>query len=200
MVKIGFIVEGETEKLIIDSEGFQALLTELKIDCVSAAINASGNGNLLPHNITPFRETLKDLGAEYIIILTDKDNDACITMTRQRVTERENQIIIVAVQQIESWFLADSQTLSTMTEPDFVFELPESESVPFETIGDLILTKKGRGIGTRKTRFALNFLRNGFSLQRAAQHPNCHSAAYFLNKLHSLNHNIVVIMPKYKLS
>ena len=200
MVKIGFIVEGETEKLIIDSEGFQALLTELKIDCVSEAINASGNGNLLPHNITPFRETLKDLGAEYIIILTDKDNDACITMTRQRVTERENQIIIVAVQQIESWFLADSQTLSTMTEPDFVFELPESESVPFETIGDLILTKKGRGIGTRKTRFALNFLRNGFSLQRAAQHPNCHSAAYFLNKLHSLNHNIVVIMPKYKLS
>lgn len=191
MVKVGFIVEGETEKLIIDSEGFQALLTELNIECVSEAINASGNGNLLPHNIIPFRETLKDLGAEYIIILTDKDNDTCITMTRQRVTEREKQIIIVAVQQIESWFLADSQTLSIMTEPDFVFELPESESVPFETIGNLILTKKGRGIGTRKTRFALNFLRNGFSLQRAAQHANCQSAAYFLNKLHSLNHNIV---------
>lgn len=191
MVKVGFIVEGETEKLIIDSEGFQALLAELNIECVSEAINASGNGNLLPHNIIPFRETLKDLEAEYIIILTDKDNDACITMTRQRVTERENQIIIVAVQQIESWFLADSHTLSTMTEPDFVFEFPESESVPFETIGNLIVTKTGRGIGTRKTRFALNFLRNGFSFQRAAQHPNCHSAAYFLNKLHSLNHNIV---------
>jgi hypothetical protein len=191
VVKVGFIVEGETEKLIIDSENFQSLLTELKIDCVSEAINASGNGNLLPQNIIPFRETLKDLGAEYIIILTDKDNDACITMTRQRVTEREKQIIIVAVQQIESWFLADSQTLSTMTEPDFFFELPESASVPFETIGNLILTKKGRGIGTRKTRFALNFLRNGFSHQRVAQHPNCHSAAYFLNKLRSLNHNIV---------
>jgi hypothetical protein len=187
VVKVGFIVEGETEKLIIDSDNFQELLTDLKLTCVSEAIDAKGNGNLLPHNIIPFQELLKERGAEHIFILTDRDEDACITITRQQITERENQSIIIAVQQIESWFLADSQTLSIMTEPDFVFEVPESESVPFETIASLILIKKGRGIGTRKTRFALNYLRNGFSLQRAAQHPNCPSARYFLNKLTQLS-------------
>ncbi len=187
LVKVGFIVEGETEKLIIDSDGFQKLLVELNLECVSEAIDAGGNGNLLPHNIIPFRETLKDLGAEYIIILTDKDDAVCITQTRQRITEQENQIIIVAVHQIESWFLADTETLSLCTKSNFYFEQPEREIVPFETLGALMIEKTKRGIGNRKTRFALNYLRNGFSLRRAAQHPNCPSAAYFLNKLSVLN-------------
>ena len=45
MVKVGFIVEGETEKLIIDSENFQSLLADLQIARVSEAIDAQGNGS-----------------------------------------------------------------------------------------------------------------------------------------------------------
>lgn len=187
MVKVGFIVEGETEKLIVDSDDFQELLTDLKLTCVSEAIDAKGNGNLLPHNIIPFQEFLKEKGAEHIFILTDRDEDACITITRQRITERENQSIIIAVQKIESWFLADSLTLSAMIGEDISFKEPEFESIPFEKIGNLIQSKTGRGIGTRKTRFALNYLRNGFSIRNAAAHPNCPSARYFLNKLTQLS-------------
>ena len=183
MVKVGFIVEGETEKLLIDSDVFQTLLMDLQLECVSEAIDARGNGNLLPHNIIPFRETLKDKGAEHIIILTDKDDDACITLTRQRVSERENQMIIVAVKKIEAWFLADSQTMSCLLKEDYVFENPEQENVPYDTISALIYDKTGRGIGGSKPKFAKNILRKGFSLTRAAAHPNCPSATYFLNKL-----------------
>ncbi|HAK80103.1 MAG TPA: hypothetical protein DCM71_25165 [Runella sp.] len=188
MVKVGFIVEGETEKLIIDSENFQSLLTDLKIDCISEAIDAKGNGNLLPHNIIPFQAFLKEKGADYIFILTDRDDDACITLTRQRISERDNQYIIVAVQKIEAWFLADSQTLSVMVGKTTAVDYPESETVPFEKIGNIIQHQTGRGIGTRKVRFALNYLRKGFSLRNAAAHPNCPSARYFLNKLQSLNY------------
>ncbi len=187
MVKVGFIVEGETEKLIIDSENFQSLLADLQIDCVSEAIDAQGNGNLLPHNIIPFQAILKEKGAEYIFILTDRDDDTCITLTRKRITERENQFIIVAVQKIEAWFLADSQTLSVMAGKSMAIDYPELEPIPFEKIGAIVQHQTGRGIGTRKVRFALNYLRKGFSLRNAAAHPNCPSAAYFLNKLKHIN-------------
>ena len=60
----------------------------------------------------------------------------------------------------------------------------------FEKLRTLFLEKTKRGVGTKDI-LAARMLKYGFSLQRAAQHPNCHSAAYFLNKLHSLNHNIV---------
>ena len=50
VVKIGFIVEGETESLILNSDNFKAILSELNIVSVGV-INAGGNKNLLPHNI-----------------------------------------------------------------------------------------------------------------------------------------------------
>jgi predicted regulator of Ras-like GTPase activity (Roadblock/LC7/MglB family) len=47
MVKVGFICEGETEKLIIESEAFKILLLKAGLQLI-LAIDAEGNGNLLP--------------------------------------------------------------------------------------------------------------------------------------------------------
>jgi len=191
VVKIGFIVEGETEKLLIDSAGFQAFLQSVNLFCVSEAIDAEGNGNLLPHNIEPSRQRLLAAGAEWIFILTDKDDDVCITKTRERITERTNQTTCVAVKQIEAWFLADAELLSNLFKKQFRFELPEIENTPFETFRQLMLEHTGRGIGKRaKTKLASIVLNNGFSLTRAAQHPNCPSATYFLNKLQTIHNSL----------
>jgi hypothetical protein len=184
VVKVGFIVEGETEKLLIDSASFQSLLKSYQLDCVSEAIDAKGNGNLLPHNIEPFRQILLAKNAELIFILTDQDDDVCITKTRRRIIERENQTICIAIKQIEAWFLADGELLTNLFKKQFSFEFPESENVPFETFRKLMLEHTGRGVSKRaKTKLANIVLNNGFSVQRAATHPNCHSAIYFINKL-----------------
>ena len=105
VVNIGFVCEGYTELFILESDSFKSILNSLKLKSVGV-INVEGNGNLLPHNIKIHQENLFDKGATLIFVLTDLDNDQCITKTRLRITESENQIIIVAVKQIESWFFS----------------------------------------------------------------------------------------------
>ena len=181
VVKIGFIVEGETEALILNSDNFKAILDELNL-VVVGIINAGGNKNLLPHNILVHHANLIKKGAEKIVILTDLDNDQCITKTKERITERENQFIIVAIKQIEAWFLADSTLLSHLFNESFIFDYPEKEDVPFNRLRDLLVQFRGRGI-PKKVPMALKMLNSGFSIQHAANHPNCPSANYFLSKL-----------------
>ncbi|PTQ87123.1 hypothetical protein [Agitococcus lubricus] len=48
MVKVGFIVEGDTEKLIVESPAFVAWLVANGITLVNPVVNAKGGGNLLP--------------------------------------------------------------------------------------------------------------------------------------------------------
>ncbi len=193
MVKIGFICEGETEKLVVDSDAFQEILVSFKLDFVGS-VNADGNGNLLPKNIIPHTKTLERLGAEITIILTDLDEDACITKTKERIHPNElaeegifqNQIILVSVKQIEAWFLADSKTLSKLFKSNFEFSNPEEEQNPFQTLKNLFVEKTSRGIGSFKPKFARKMLNNGFSIVHASQHSSCESARYFLNKLKGL--------------
>lgn len=187
VVKVAFIVEGKTERKIIEAENFVKLLHECNIELLLPVINADGNGNMLPEKLKEDIEVLKSEGAQKIFILTDLDEDACITKTRQRIGEGTDTIIIIAVKQIEAWFLADSHTLSQlMNDAAFFFDFPEKEPAPFEKLRTLFLEKTKRGVGTKDI-LAARMLKYGFSLQRAAQHPNCPSAAYFLNKLNSLN-------------
>jgi hypothetical protein len=190
MVNIGFICEGFTEELILESEKFHAILRDYNINNVGL-INVRGNGNLLPHRILQHQEFLFEEGASKIVILTDLDQDECITKTKLRITEFSNQIIIIAVKQIESWFLADNETMSKILDEDFVFEFPENEDIPIETIRKIHFEKFKRGIVGKdeKIRLARKMLKNGFSIQNAANHPNCPSAKYFLTKLQSIVNN-----------
>lgn len=188
MVKLGFICEGETEKLIIESEAFKTLLAKSDLQLV-LTINAEGNGNLLPHNIEKFIAILEDAGCDKIFILTDLDKDSCITFTKQRILTRQKDVIIVAVKQIESWFLSDSQTLSGLFKTKFQFKFPENEIEPYDTLNTLFINYTERGNGKKdnggKIKTAQKMLVNGFSLTNAANHPNCPSAQYFIKKLQS---------------
>ncbi len=182
MVKVGFICEGETEKLIINSVDFKKILVKNNLQLVNA-IDVTGGDNLKPKKVTPFIESLKDDGAEKIFILTDLEKDVSITNAKNRINAPENIIVVIAVKQIEAWFLADSITLSKMFGKEFYFDFPENENIPRDKLRELFVKETGRGFGDSKPKFAYNFIKNGFSLLNAANHPNCNSAKYLLSKL-----------------
>jgi hypothetical protein len=185
MIKVGFICEGYTEKILLESPAFKAILANLNIE-TAQIINAEGCENLLPKNIQAHVTILEDEGAQILFILTDLDNAACISHTKNRVSARPNDIVIVACKKIEAWFLAGSSTMSQLLKtPNFKFDNPEEEKEPFETINQLLIDRTGRGVGRRsgKTTLANRMIQLGFDLSDAAAHPNCPSAKYFLIKL-----------------
>lgn len=188
MVRVGFICEGKTERKIIESENFQQYLTGLGIECVKPVLDAKGSGNLLPENLRESLELLNAKRAEKVIILTDLDEDACITVTKDRITSDDNRFVIVAVKKIESWFLADSLTLSYLLKEQFYFDKPEEEASPFNTLKSIFIQKQSRGIGVKDI-FTARMLKYGFSVENAANHKNCSGAAYFLNKLKQIADN-----------
>jgi hypothetical protein len=185
MVSVGFICEGDTEVKIVKSDAFQKLLTQLNLRCVLPIQDAEGNGNLLPHNLTEKRDTLKQAGADTILILTDLDIDTSIEITKKRIGEHPDHRVIVSVQQVEAWFLADSVSISALVEETIYVEYPESETQPFEFIRKLLLAKTGRGVGTKPI-LAKRMIRSGFTIQAAAEHPNCPSAHAFLTTLKTI--------------
>lgn len=187
MVRLGFIAEGATEKIILESQDFKNLLNELKVNFIPEIIDAEGNGNLLPQNIEKHSQILLDKGATKIIVLTDLDEDACITQTKARIQPLENHIVIVSVKQIEAWFLADTEAMRKLFSDDtFEEQYPESHLMPYDEINQIKLRKVGRGIGNSKIKLAYNLINQfDFSIKRAAEHPNCNSAKYFLEKIKS---------------
>lgn len=185
MVKVGFLCEGKTEVKFVRSEKFQDCLRRIGIEAVEPVLDAKGGGNLLPDNSKEFLETLWSNGAQKIVVLTDLDEDACITLTKQRISASDDKVVIVAVRTIESWFLADSETLSFLLKQKFEFDYPEKEEIPFMTMRNVFLEKQNREIGDKEI-LAARMLKYGFSLENAANHPSCPSATYFLNKLQQL--------------
>jgi len=185
VVKLGFIVEGATEKILLESDKFRNYLRHLGIDFEETVIDAKGCYNLLPHNIEPFTKLLQEKGVTDIIILTDLDDDKCITLTKARIQPLENQLVVVAVHQIEAWYLADTKALAQylgLTEEEAFFEFPEKEKVPLETIKKWRKQINGRGIKNKKI-LAKSMLKSGFTIENAALHPNCPSAQYFIEKI-----------------
>lgn len=186
MVKVGFICEGFTEQILLLSDKFQQLLISIKLQLVNV-INATGSGNLLPHNIKGYTESLEKDGAEVIIILTDLDEDICVTKTKERIKARETDIVIIAVKKIESWFLANDDAMQLLlNNPHFSYSTPEKEHEPFETINGLLVNHTGRGIGKKsagKIKLVYRLLELGLNILQSAEHSNCASARYFIDKL-----------------
>jgi hypothetical protein len=186
VVKVGFICEGATETRIIASNNFKIYLQSIFIERVNV-IDAGGCGNLLPHNIEGYITSLENAGAKKIIILTDLDKDACITITKNRIGARANDVVIIAVKQIEAWLLANIQAMRLLLNDDsFVFEYPENEVSPFETIRQLLVAKTSRGINNKVMLVNRLIERYNLQIELSAHHPNCKSVEYFITKLNAI--------------
>lgn len=186
MVRIGFIVEGHCEKAVLGSQAFQQTLTAMGLTNVSEVANAKGKYNLANDVATSLAQIIRDRGAEHIIVLRDLDDLPDLKSAEQEVIQANDVSVCVAVQELEAWFLADSATLSTVFKTDFSFDSPENESDPLTKLKEFSRQfRQGRGIDDKR-QFTNLMLANGFSIERAAAHPNCPSARYFLSTLQTL--------------
>jgi hypothetical protein len=189
MVQVGIICEGDTELILFESDRFKAYLNGMGINLVRV-INAEGSGNLLPHNIGGYLRILQDEGAEHILIVTDLDTDACVTLTKNRISAPAAHIVVIARKQIEAWYLADTPAIRLLlNDPAFEFKNPEDPPVPFQTINQLLIRHRGYGIGNHsagKIKLAKWMLKYGWTLTSAAEHANCSSAKYLVQKLQGL--------------
>jgi len=155
------------------------------LDYVEEVADAKGGGNLIPERIVDLIEKLKKLGANRIVILTDLEDMPSIRLAKERVSTSDEYIIIIAVKAVEAWFLADTTAMSTYFKQNYSCEFPEDIDKPFEFIKQEGMRLTGRGVNSKRL-LCGRMLRNGFSIQNAAQHPNCPSAAYFIQRLKDL--------------
>lgn len=182
MVKVGFIVEGDSERIIIESHSFQQFLYNKGYELVRPVVNAKGGGNLLPKNIEPFIAQLSN--AERIVVLTDLENEPSPNDVKNRIAHDKIDIIFVAVKALEAWYLADTDSMKKLFDDLNFFEnSPENTTVmPYEYLKDLV-KQKGlhRGLGSKPS-LAKKMVKNyQFSIENAARHPNCASAKKFIN-------------------
>ncbi|MGM9510844.1 DUF4276 family protein [Larkinella sp. GY13] len=184
-MRIGIIVEGFSERIVLKSPAFTDLLQRNSLELVSDVVNLKGKGNLNTQRMQSQVQLLRDLGAETILVLRDLDDMPCITSAKQEVYQAADVKICIAVKELEAWFLADSKTLSNVFRTNFYFDKPEEEANPSYTLSQLSLNYTNRGASDKKL-FAMTMNRNGFSIENAANHPHCPSANYFLTKLQSL--------------
>ena len=195
MVKVGFVVEGNCEKKLVESKDFRAIALGFGIEVCEPVIDAKGSGNLCVKNIEPYIRACKEqTTASVIFVLTDLECEPCFTEVRKRITgamtDKVADIPQIAISRkaVEAWFLADTVAMKKWlrvheNKPFEVADPERTESRPFDKIRELAKEHGIPGPGTHKS-FARKMINTfGFSLERAAAHPKCQSAKYFLNKL-----------------
>ncbi len=190
MVKVGFICEGKTDRVVLNSDDFKRILGDNKIKMVGIPVSADGKDKFTDKHIGDKIKSLVDDGAEHIIFVRDLDDSQNISTAKNYMTMNfEPKTKIIAVKAIESWFLADTAMLNKFFGTESIFiEFPEIEESPAEKLSNLRNEYKNKGISDKVT-FARTYCGHGFSIENAANHPNCPSAKYFINKLKSLTDN-----------
>lgn len=195
MVKVGFIVEGDTEKIIIESATFKHWAMSQGLEVCTPVINATGGGNLLPHNIGPMVKQLQQNNSNHIVILTDLEEKPSEDIVRERIGTTHTDLVFIAVKAIEAWFLADSAALKEWLKVDQIIEeKPEQTTgLPWIRLKEIAKSLEKRGPGSSKPGFAKLMVNEyGFSIEKAAQHPACPSAKRFHDGLINLGRSPVV--------
>ena len=189
MVKVGFIVEGATEKIVVESTSFVEWLASCGIRCGKQVIDA--RGNLGRDSIAELARLLRKTDdIDKIVLLRDLDPDTvvqCIAERKRESTADGVDMVVIARKAIESWFLADSRAMRNWTKDQtFIEQMPEETSgMPWERLKEIGRQSK-RGPGHSKVIFAKRLVKLGFSVASAAAHPNCPSAAYFVREVCAL--------------
>jgi len=189
LVNLGFIVEGHTEKILIESSRFGEWLNQQGLMLVKPVIDAKGGGNLLPKYLAPMVARLNSANADYIIILTDLEDEVNIATVKQRISNEYTQLIFVAVKAIEAWFLADSKAMNKWLRIDEFYEEKPEETVglPWDKLNEVAKLFNQRGTGKSKPAFAKQMVKHyDFEVINAAEHINCPSAKAFCDGLMAL--------------
>lgn len=189
MVTVGFVVEGASEKRLVESELFQKWLREdCNLEVVEPVVDAAGNGNMCSRNIETFVNNLRtSKNPDKVVVLADLDPDTCAPCVQKRkeiIGSQGIDLVVIAKKAMESWFLADTKAMRQWLEDSTFCEThPETlTEMPWDRLKEL-RTKQGRGPGSKPS-FARKFIHvHGFDVRRAARHSQCPSARYFVEHL-----------------
>ncbi|OQY43535.1 MAG: hypothetical protein DRR08_27965 [Candidatus Parabeggiatoa sp. nov. 2] len=126
-----------------------------------------------------------------VVVLADLDPERCapcITERKKIIGEQNIDLVIIARKAIESWFLADTQAMiKWLDKADFYEDKPEeTSSMPWDYLKELGIKYKGRGTGNKVQCARMFINQHGFDVKRAAKHPACPSARYFVAKMCAL--------------
>ncbi|RLD59623.1 MAG: hypothetical protein DRJ05_06145 [Bacteroidetes bacterium] len=194
MVKIGLIVEGNSELIVYKSPSFIKVLDGFNLSLLKV-VTPGGRPNFFrKEQIEKYCNELFDEGADKVFLIIDKETgNASLSEIKEKIynCNTENQILIIQVMTLESWFLADSVALSKAFKKKFSFDYPEKVDNPYLVLKNEFISKTGIGLGPKESTMpAQKMVRKfGFSIENVAKHPNCPSAKYFLKKLSELNPN-----------
>ncbi len=187
MVKVGFIVEGDSEKILIESTEFRKWSGDQGLEICSPVINAKGGGNLLPHHIKPMLAQFARSQPDHILILTDLEGAADVETVKSRITTEHTNLIFIAVKALEAWFLADTDAMRRwLKAPEFFEPTPEqTPGMPWERLKEVAKAHGSQGPGSNKIIFAKKMcgVALRYELERAAAHPACPSAKAFRDGL-----------------
>ncbi len=189
MVKLGFIVEGYSEKIVVESKTFKKWLVNNGISIAHPVINAEGGGNLLPKHLKEAIQRLTHQEVDHIVILTDLECEPDEDAVRQRIGNQYTNLIFIAVKALEAWYLADTEAMRKWLKVDSFYENKpqETPAMPWDRLGDIAKELNKRGTGPSKPKFAKIMVDHcGFDVVRAAQHPHCPSAKAFHDGLLAL--------------
>ncbi len=190
MVTVGVVVEGDSDKYLVESELFRKWLREdCNLEVVGQVVNAAGN--MCSRNVEDKVRLLRiEANPDKVVVLADLDPDGCVQCVRERkkiIGSQGIDLLTIARKALESWFLADTEAMCRWLGDDTFCEAdPETlTGMPWDRLKELG-RKMGRGPGT-KVRFSRKFIReHRFDVRRAAQHANCPSANYFVERLCAL--------------
>ena len=191
MVTVGFVVEGASEKRLVESELFKKWLREdCNLEVVKPVVDAGGKMDSV--HIGAFVKNLKKIAnPDKIVVLADLDPDnrvPCVEKRKKLIGSQGIDLVLVAKKAMESWFLADTEAMRRWLGDDTFYEVaPETlTGMPWNRLKGL-RDKRGRGPGRERLVFTRKFIRDHrFDVRRAAQHAQCPSARYFLERLCAL--------------
>ena len=196
MVTVGFVVEGEAETLLVKSEVFRQWLREdCNLEVVDPVVDAAGNGNMHSRNIGVSIKSLRTrANPDKVVVLADLDPDErvpCVQERKKIIGSQGIDLVAIAKKAMESWFLADTEAMRRWSGDDTFYEVaPETlTGMPWNRLKEL-RDERGRGPGRERLIFARKFIRDhGFDVRRAAQHTQCLSARYFVERLCALGNS-----------
>ncbi|MCC6505947.1 MAG: DUF4276 family protein [Aquimonas sp.] len=187
MVKVGFIVEGDSEKVLIESAGFRQWAGNQGLEICGPVINAKGGGNLLPHHLKTMLAQFAISQPDHIVILTDLEDAVDVEAVKTRITTEHTHLIFIAVKALEAWFLADTDAMRRwLNAPEFFEPTPEqTPGMPWDRLKEVASAHGSRGPGSNKVIFARKMCGGAlrYELERAAAHPSCPSAKAFRDGL-----------------
>ena len=192
MVKIGFIVEGNSDVILLKNSKnlkyiFDKYNLDVKDDCI---LNARGKFNLKKHYIS-LNKKLEKKELNHVFIMLDQDDkeeqkknkkykpkDCPLVVIDEIIKYRDNKnykfknvTFIIMTRELEAWFLADEKLgFDFEGNPEEILNPSKLVGKKFKSSNHIIYTNK---------------LKDKFSLVRASK--NAPSAKRFLEKLQELS-------------